>query len=94
MITDEEPLNTQPRMSPVMVNIENQGIKLLNNLIGAEFPNRINLKISSKFIKRMAINNQAYQDLINFRSLKELNYFRTTPKSLCPLKAVIKGLPD
>ncbi|GIY75397.1 hypothetical protein CEXT_474641 [Caerostris extrusa] len=66
MITDEGPLNTQPRMSPVMVNIENQDIKLLINLIGTEFPNRINLKISSKFIKRIAINNQAYQDILNF----------------------------
>ncbi|GIY58131.1 hypothetical protein CDAR_431881 [Caerostris darwini] len=85
MQTDDSP-TTQKRMPPVMVNIEDQNAKNITKLIGLEFGNRLILKFAPKHLKCTALDNQSYQDLISYLQNNELNFYKTTPKSMRSLR--------
>ncbi|GIY10173.1 hypothetical protein CDAR_592811 [Caerostris darwini] len=85
MQTDDSP-TTQNRMPPVMISIEDQNTKDITNLIGSKFGNRLILKLAPKHLKCTALDNQSYQDLITYLQNNELNFYKTTPKSMRSLK--------
>ncbi|GIY87266.1 hypothetical protein CEXT_309431 [Caerostris extrusa] len=76
MPADDELPIVQRRMPPVMVSTEEQDVKLITNLIGSEFGTRLILKLSVKYMKCTALDNE---DLIQFIKINELNFFKTTP---------------
>ncbi|GIY37304.1 hypothetical protein CEXT_352781 [Caerostris extrusa] len=45
-------------------------------------------------MKCFAHSEQTYQDLIQFMIKNKFNFFDATPKSMPPVKAILKGLPN
>ncbi|GIY40093.1 hypothetical protein CDAR_38441 [Caerostris darwini] len=64
---------------PVLVSIEDQNAEVITSFIDSEFGNRLIL---------------TYQDLMLFLKDKELNFFKTTPKFLKPIKAALNCIID
>ncbi|GIX88018.1 RNA-directed DNA polymerase from mobile element jockey [Caerostris extrusa] len=85
-------LPPEPKLPPIMVR--NCGkLKTVVADISKNFENKIRIKLAGEHIKIFPGDSDQHRDITKYLALNKLEYFVITPKSLRPLKAVLKGIP-